>query len=65
MGRRLDALQSQRVDRSRLLDDAMLSFELQGRAYRVAAEQHWPSTPAVMNTSAAEWLESALARGRR
>jgi len=43
----------------------MLSFELQGRAYRVAAEQHWLSTPAVMNTSAAEWLESALARGRR
>jgi len=47
------------------LVDATLSFELQGRAYRVAAEQHWLSTPAVMNTSAAEWLESALARGRR
>ena len=33
------------------LVDATLSFELQGRAYRVATEQRWSSTPAVMNTA--------------
>ncbi len=45
-----------------LLDDETLSFELQGRAYRVAADQHSPGTSAAMIASGAGWLESALLR---
>jgi len=46
------------------LEDATLSLELQGRKYRVAAEQHWPSTPDAMVASATGWLEEARARAR-
>jgi hypothetical protein len=46
------------------LDDATLRFELQGRVYRVAIEQRWPSTPDEMSASAGPWLEQAQARAR-
>ena len=46
------------------LEDTTMSFELQGRAYRVAAEQHWPSTADAMAASAGERLERAQARAR-
>ena len=46
------------------LEDATMRFELQGRAYRVAAEQHWPSTADAMAASASEWLERAQAHAR-
>lgn len=46
------------------LDDATLSFELQGRVYRVAAEQHWPSTADAMTASATDLLEGAQLRAR-
>lgn len=46
------------------LGRTMLSFDLQGRAYRVAVDQQWPGTPHAMTTAAAEWLEAAQARAR-
>ena len=46
------------------LDDATLRFELQGRVYRVAIEQRWPSRHDEMAASAAVWLEQAQARAR-
>ena len=46
------------------LEDATMSFELQGRVYRVAAEQHWPSTAEAMADSASERLERAQVRAR-
>ena len=46
------------------LDDTTLRFELQGRVYRVAIEQRWPSTPDEMSASAGPWLEQAQARAR-
>lgn len=46
------------------LAGAMLSFDLQGRAYRVAVNQQWPGTPGAMTAAAAEWLEAAQVRAR-
>jgi hypothetical protein len=46
------------------LSGAMLSFELQGRTYRVAVDQHWPSTPKAMTAAAAGSLEAEQARAR-
>ena len=36
------------------LDDGTLRFELEGRVYRVAADQHWPRTADAMLESAPE-----------
>jgi hypothetical protein len=47
-----------------LLDDGTLNIELQGRAYRVACEQSWPSTPEGLNAAAVQSLDNALLRAR-
>ena len=52
------------IEPTRILDDATLSFELQGRAYRVAADQHWPYAPDGVETSAPGWLKAAEERAR-
>jgi len=44
------------------LGGAMLSLELQGRPYRGATDQHWPSVPDAMAANAGEWLQVARTR---
>jgi hypothetical protein len=46
------------------LDDGTLRFELQGCVYRVAADQHWPSTADAMLESARDRLDGAQAQAR-
>lgn len=58
------AYRAAEIDPTVPLDDATLSFELQGQSYRVATEQRWPSSPNAMAASAGEWLERALTRAR-
>jgi hypothetical protein len=58
------AYQEADLEPTRILDDATLCFELQGRVYRVAADQRWPDTPDGVATSAPQWLEAVTERAR-
>lgn len=64
-GVRSFAYREMEIEPTRIVDDAVLRIELQGRAYCVAADQYWPGSAEIAISSAVEWLDSAQQRARR
>lgn len=50
------------VEPTRLSETSVMRVELQGRAYCVALDQHWPASVEAATDSASNWLKAAQRR---